>query len=57
VDTYHTLVAKIFEKEVNFSLKGRKKRQPIKKRAIVSSGSISKNILSKIHSKKRMCHK
>jgi len=39
VDAYHTIVVKMFE-EINFLLKGKKERQPAKKRVIVFGGSI-----------------
>jgi hypothetical protein len=57
VDVKHTLIAKMFEKEVNFLLKGRKEREPTKTKVIVSDGSISKFFLSKIPLKQRMCQR
>ncbi len=42
VDAKHTVIAKMFQKEINFLLKGRKERQLAKKRAIMFSGSNSK---------------
>jgi hypothetical protein len=39
VDAKHIVIAKMFEKEINFLLKGRKERQLAKKRAIMFSGS------------------
>jgi hypothetical protein len=39
VDAKHTIIAKMFEEEVIFLLKGRKKK-PTKKRTIVFGGSI-----------------
>jgi hypothetical protein len=57
VDAKHTVIAQTFEEKVNSLLKGREERQPTKKKTIVFCGSISKNKLLKIPSKKRMCHK
>jgi hypothetical protein len=56
VDAEHIVIAKIFEEEVNFLLKRRKKKQPTNKRAIMFGGSKFKLFLSKILSKKRMFH-
>jgi hypothetical protein len=42
MDAKHIVIAKMFEEEVNYFLKGREKRQPTNKRVIMSSGSISK---------------
>jgi hypothetical protein len=42
VDVEHIDIAKTFEEEINFLLKGSVERQPTKKRTIVSSGSIVK---------------
>jgi hypothetical protein len=41
VDANHMLIAKKFEKKVNSLLKEKEKRQPLKKRTNLSSGSIS----------------
>jgi hypothetical protein len=57
VDVKYTLIAKMFEKKVNFLLKGRKEREPTKTKVIVSGGSISKFFLSKIPLKQRMCQR
>jgi len=38
VDVKHTIIAKLFEEEVIFLPKWRKKNQPTKKRMIMSSG-------------------
>jgi hypothetical protein len=48
VDVEHTIIAKMFEKEVNSLLKGRKEKQPTKTKVIMSGGSIFKFFLSKI---------
>ncbi len=41
MDAYHILVAKMFEEEVIFLLKGKKEKQLAKKIVIVFDGSIS----------------
>ncbi len=56
MDAKHIVIAKMFEEEINSLLKGNAERQPTKKNVIISSESISKKIISKIPSKKRMCH-
>jgi hypothetical protein len=38
VDANHTIIAKMFEEKVKSFLKGKKERQPTKKRTIVSRG-------------------
>jgi hypothetical protein len=47
VDVEHIVIAKMFEKEINFLLKRRKEKQPTKKRAIVFDGSKFKIFLIK----------
>ncbi len=47
VDVEHIVIAKMFEKEINFLLKRRKEKQPTKKRAIVFGGSKFKIFLIK----------
>jgi hypothetical protein len=42
VDVEYIVIAKMFEEEVNFLLKGSAEKQPTKKRRIVFGGSISK---------------
>ncbi len=42
MDANHIVITKMFEKEIKFLQKGSAKRQLVKKRAIVSGGSISK---------------
>jgi hypothetical protein len=42
VDVEHTVIAKMFEEEVNSLLKGREERQPTKKKTIIFGGSILK---------------
>ncbi len=42
MDAKHIVIAKMFEKEVNFLLKGSVERQPTKKIVIIFGGSISK---------------
>jgi hypothetical protein len=49
----HTIIAKMFEEEVNFLLKGRKERQLAKKKTIVSNGSISNFVVVKDSFKKK----
>jgi hypothetical protein len=39
VDVKHIVIAKMFEKEVNYLFKGREERQLAKKRVIMSGGS------------------
>ncbi len=57
MDAYHTLVVKMCEEEVNFLLKGKKERQPTKKRVIVFGGSISKKIYQRFLQKRRCATK
>jgi hypothetical protein len=57
VDAEHTIIVKMFEKKVHFLLKGRKKRQPSNKIAIVFGGSIFKKKSIKDSFKKKRCHK
>jgi hypothetical protein len=57
VDAYHSSIAQMFEEEVNNMLKSIEEKQPSKKITNPFGGSIFiKNNLSKILSKKRMCH-
>jgi len=42
MDANHIVITKMFEKEIKFLQKGSAKRQLVKKRTIVSGGSISK---------------
>ncbi len=57
MDAKHIGIAKMFEEEVNFLLKGKKEIQPTNKKTIVSSGSISKNLFVKDSLKKRCAKK
>jgi hypothetical protein len=47
----------MFEEEANSLLKGREEKQSTKERMIVFARSIFKFFLSRIPSKKRMCHR
>jgi hypothetical protein len=57
MDANHTLITKMFEEEANSLLKGREEKQSTKKRTVMFARLIFKFFLSKIPSKKRMCHR
>jgi hypothetical protein len=52
VNVEHVVIAKMFEGDVNFFLKGKEERQPIKKIKLCLVGQFKKKILSKIPSSK-----
>ncbi len=55
VDANHSFITQMFE-EVNILLKSTEEKQALKKRTNPFGGSIFKFFLSKIPSKRRMCH-
>jgi len=55
MDVEHIVIAKMFEKNLIFLLKGRKEKQPTKKKQLCLVGKFLKKFLSKILFKKKGC--
>jgi hypothetical protein len=56
MDVEHIVIAKMFEKNLIFLLKGRKEKQPTKKKRLCLMGKFLIFFYQRFFPKKRMCH-